>query len=201
MLFHRMTLGSMTVNCYIAADEKSGRAVLFDAPDNAEKILEYINKNNLTLETVFLTHAHFDHIGALADILSRTDAKLAMHEADEKYLNDPQLNLADAAGIKLPEVHADKLLVHGDKIEVDDICIEVIHTPGHTSGSVCYLMDDVLVSGDTLFKQSIGFGNFNEEVKSIKERLMVLNDSVTVYPGHGFSTDIGRERKENPYLI
>lgn len=196
----------MTVNCYVAAEEEGGRAVLFDAPDNAEKILEYINQNNLTLETVFLTHAHFDHMGALSDILSRTGAKLALHEADERYLNDPHLNLAELAGLEFPKFHADMLLKHGDTVFAGGLEIEVIHTPGHTVGSACYLIGDVLVSGDTLFKQSVGradfpLGSFDDEIKYIKERLMVLDDSTKVCPGHGFSTDIGRERKENPYLI
>ncbi len=206
MLFHRMTLGSMTVNCYIAADEETRAAVLFDAPDEAEKIIEYLDENGLKLRTVFLTHAHFDHMGALDSLIRATGAKLALHEADVKYLNNPSLNLSGMMGISFSEFHADFTVSHGDVIREDGISIRVIHTPGHTEGSVCYLLGDILVSGDTLFHHSVGradfpLGSFDDEIKYIKERLMVLDDCVKVYPGHGFSTTIGRERKENPYLL
>lgn len=206
MLFRRFILGEMTTNCYIAADENTKNAVLFDAPDDAEKILEFITENGLKLCFVMLTHAHFDHILALDTILKKTGAKLLLHKAEEKYLNDKALNLVSMISQSLPQFNDYQVLNDGEVINLDDIEIKVIHTPGHTEGSVCYLMDKVLVSGDTLFHQSIGradfpLGNYDDEIASIVNKLMVLEDDISVYPGHGFSTTIGRERKENPYLI
>ncbi len=206
MLFHRLTVGSMVTNCYITANKETKNAILFDAPDDAEKILNYIKNKELNLKYVFLTHAHFDHICALDTILKETDAKLALHEDEVKYLNDASLNLAESAGIVIPEIKENITFKDGDEFDFEGMPIKVIHTPGHTEGSVCYLFKDTLVSGDTLFKQSIGrsdfpLGNLNDEIKSIKEKLMLLSDDTSVYPGHGFSTSIGRERKENPYLI
>lgn len=206
MIFHRLTLGNMSTNCYIAASEETKNAVLFDAPDEPEKILRFINDNGLKLCYVMLTHAHFDHIMALDTILDKTGAKLLLHEAEEKYLNNPALNLSAMIPVDIPEFKEYQTVSDGEKLFVDDIEIKVIHTPGHTEGSVCYLMGETLVSGDTLFQRSIGradfpLGNFNDEISSITNKLMLLEDSVKVYPGHGFSTTIGCERKENPYLI
>lgn len=206
MLFKRLILGELLTNCYIAADEDTKNAVLFDAPSDAKKIIEYLNKNDLTLTHIFLTHAHFDHIMALEEIKNATGAKLLLHKEEEKYLNDPDLNLSGENPIKLAKSDNDILLSDGDEIMVDSIKIKVIHTPGHTVGGVCYLIDDILISGDTLFSGSIGrsdfpLGNFDTEITSIKEKLLVLDDDIKVYPGHGFSTTIGKQRKENPYLI
>lgn len=202
MRFHRFSLGELVTNAYILFSEEEGKAVLFDAPAEPEKILDYLKKYNLSLEYIFLTHAHFDHIMALEELKKTTGAKVVVHELEEKYLNDSSLNLSN---VKLPYLSADILVKDGDIIEFCGINIKVIHTPGHTTGGVCYLFDETLISGDTLFLKSIGrfdfpLGNFEEEIRSIKEKLMILPDDTKVYPGHGFSTTIGRERKENPYL-
>lgn len=202
MRFHRFSLGELVTNAYILFSEEDGKAVLFDAPAEPERILDYLEKHNLSLEYIFLTHAHFDHILALDQLKKATGAKVVVHELEEKYLNDSSLNLAN---VKLPHLSADVLVKDGDIIEFCGTNIKVIHTPGHTTGGVCYLFDETLISGDTLFLKSIGrfdfpLGSFEEEIRSIKEKLMVLPDEIKVYPGHGFSTTIGRERKENPYL-
>ena len=205
MLFHIFILGDMVTNCYLIADEETKNAVLFDAPAESNEILDYIEKHGLTLKKVLLTHAHFDHILALEEIIKKTGAELILHVKEDQYLKDPDLNLAGCrwASLNLPE--ADKLVNDGDLVLLDSLKIKVIHTPGHTAGSTCYLMDDILISGDTLFSGSIGrfdfpLGSFEDEIRSIKEKLMVLDDSVKVYPGHGFSTTIGKQRKENPYI-
>lgn len=203
MKFHRFSLGELVTNAYILFNEEDGKAVLFDAPAEPEKILNYLEKYNLSLEYIFLTHAHFDHILALEQLKKKTGAKVVLHELEEKYLNDSSLNLSN---VELPHLSADNLVADGDVIDFCGTNIKVIHTPGHTIGGVCYLFDETLISGDTLFFKSIGrfdfpLGSFEEEIRSIKDKLMVLPDTTKVYPGHGFSTTIGRERKENPYLI
>ena len=207
MLFHRFILGDLVTNCYLIADEETKNAVLFDAPAAPEKILDYLKKNGLSLKKIFLTHAHFDHILALKELQNITGAKCLLHELEEKYLTDPDLNLAGDHVSEIGTVTDYKLLKEGDVVSVDGINIKVIHTPGHTTGSVCYLVNDItLISGDTLFSGSVGrsdfpLGSFEDEINSIKNKLMLLDDDVKVCPGHGFSTTICKQRKENPYLI
>ncbi len=203
MKFRHFALGSMAVNAYLLFDEKSGKAALFDAPMDIEAVLDFIKENKLSLEYIFLTHTHFDHIWSLDAVKKSTGAKIVVHRAEENALNDTTLNLSYAP---LPEVTADILVEDGAVIDFCGTEIKVIHTPGHTEGGVCYLFDSFLVSGDTLFKGSIGRfdfpgGDYATEIRSIKERIMVLSDSMNVYPGHGPATTIGEERKENPYLI
>lgn len=205
MLFQRFVLGELVTNCYLIADEETKNAVLFDAPDNAEKILNFLNKKGLTLKKILLTHAHFDHMLALDELKDSTGAEIYVHVEDEKYLSDPTLNLAGDLWSKINIPPADKLFEDGDEIVVDSLKIKVIHTPGHTVGSSCFLVDNILISGDTLFAGNIGrfdfpLGSYHDEIKSIKEKLMVLDDAIKVCPGHGFSTSIGKQRKENLYL-
>lgn len=206
MLFHRFILGNFVTNCYLVADEDTKNAILFDAPAEADKILDYLKKNDLTLKKVFLTHSHFDHILALQEVIDATNAELLLHKDEEKYLKDPALNLAGEHSGEFNTPDAYQLLSDGDEIVLDSIKIKVIHTPGHTQGSTCYFVNDILISGDTLFSGSIGrtdfpLGSFDDIISSIKGKLMLLNDETKVYPGHGFSTTIGKQRKENPYLI
>ncbi len=203
MKLHRFSLGSMVTNSYILFSEEERRAVLFDAPAEPEKILKYLEERGLSLEYIFLTHAHFDHILALSELKAATGAKIVLHQNEEQYLNDISLNLSYT---ELPHIDADILIKEGDTFDFCETQIKVIHTPGHTVGSVCYYLGDTLISGDTLFLGSIGrfdfpFGSFDDEISSIKEKLMLLPDGVKVCPGHGFTTSIGRERKENPYLL
>ncbi len=206
MIFHRFTLGDFVTNCYLVADENTKNAILFDAPAEADKILDYLKKNDLMLKKVFLTHSHFDHILALQEILVATNADLLLHKEEEKYLRNPELNLAGEHSDKLSTPENFQLLSDGDEIALDGLNIKVIHTPGHTQGSTCYLVNDILISGDTLFSGSIGrtdfpLGSFDKIIDSIKNKLMLLDDETKVYPGHGFSTTIGKQRKENPFLI
>lgn len=206
MIFHRFILGSFVTNCYLAADEDTKNAILFDAPADADKILDYLKKNDLILKKVFLTHSHFDHILALQEVIDATNAELLLHKEEEKYLKNPELNLAGEHCDKLSTPENYQLLSDGDELALDSISIKVIHTPGHTQGSTCYFVNDILISGDTLFSGSIGrtdfpLGSFDDIISSIKNKLMLLDDETKVYPGHGFSTTIGKQRKENPFLI
>ncbi len=203
MQFHRFTLGDLATNSYLLYDEKSGDAALFDAPAEAEKILDFLKYKRLNLKYVFLTHAHFDHIMALTELKTSTDANIVIHRDEEQYLNNTSLNLSY---MPLPEVKADIIVADGDVIEFCNTIIKVIHTPGHTLGGVCYQFDETLISGDILFYGSIGrydfpMGDFDTEINSIKEKLLILPDDIRVYPGHGPSTTIGNERKENPFLL
>ena len=205
MIFQKFVLGDLITNCYVIADEETKNAVLFDAADNAEKILTFIKKKGLTLKKIILTHAHFDHILALEDLKKATNAEICVHTEEEKYLSDPKLNLAGEHWSKLNIPRADCLFNDSDEIVVDSLKIKVIHTPGHTPGSSCFLVDKVLMSGDTLFSGAIGrfdfpLGSYEDEIRSIKEKLMILEDDVKLCPGHGFASTIGKQRKDNMYL-
>lgn len=207
MIFHRFILGDLLTNSYIIADETTKNAVLFDAPAEASKIIDYMSKNRLVLKRILLTHAHFDHILALNDLQALTGAECILHKLEEPYLNNTKLNLLPENTPNIGKINNYNLCSDNDCICLDGITIKVIHTPGHTTGSVCYLVNNnTLISGDTLFSGSIGrfdfpLGSFDDEINSIKNKLMILDDDIKVYPGHGFSTTIGKQRRENPYLI
>jgi glyoxylase-like metal-dependent hydrolase (beta-lactamase superfamily II) len=203
MEFQRFSLGDLATNSYVLYDQAKGVAALFDAPAQADVILDFLNGKGVELKYIFLTHAHFDHIMALKELKEATGAKIVVHNDEEQYLNNTELNLSY---FPLPDVKADILVNDGDIVEFADLRIKVIHTPGHTLGGVCYLFEKTLVSGDTLFYGSIGrydfpMGDFDTEINSIKEKLLILPDDIKVYPGHGPSTTIGNERKGNPYLL
>ncbi len=208
MEIKRFIYGSCMANSYVLSSEVSKSAVLFDCSGANDKILEYIAENQLILKAIFLTHGHFDHISGLYELREKTGARVYIYEAENVFLSDVGLNLADFddsfKNEKMLDT-ADVLLNDGDTVKIDDLLVEVIHTPGHTTGCLCYKVGDSLFSGDTLFKQSIGrtdfpTGDYGEEISSIHRKLMVLDDNIKVYPGHGFSTTIGNERRENPYL-
>ncbi len=206
MTFHRFILGNYVTNCYLIADDETKNAVLFDAPADCDKILDYTSKTGIKIKCICLTHAHFDHIMALNELKEKTGAAIMLHEKEEKYLTDPALNLLGEAAADVIIPKADRLLKDNDTVTLDGLNFKVIHTPGHTEGGCCYHIDNVLISGDTLFSGAIGrydfpLGSLEDELRSIKEKLLVLDDETKVYPGHGFSTTIGKQRKENPYLI
>ncbi len=206
MIFHRFILGEYVTNCYLIADDETKNAVLFDAPADCDKILDYCNKNEIKIRYICLTHGHFDHLLALNDLKEKTGAEFMLHEKEEKYLSNPELSFIDKVAPDIIIPKADRLLKDGDIITLDSLSFKVIHTPGHTEGGTCYLIDKVLISGDTLFSGSIGrydfpLGSLEDELRSIKEKLLTLEDDTKVYPGHGFSTTIGKQRKENPCLI
>lgn len=205
MKLHKLTLGELQTNCYILADEESKQAILIDAPANADLILNLLEENDYTLQEILLTHAHFDHILALAEVKQRTGAPVSVHADDALFLEDSALNLAHYINHVWQPVAYDKLMRDGDIIRLGDERIQVLHTPGHTQGCVCFLIGNTLISGDTLFRRSVGRvdhpgGNLQQEIQSIREKLMPLSDELLVYPGHGPSTTIGEERRENPYL-
>lgn len=190
--------------CYLVVSENNN-AVLVDAPDEAEYIVDVAKKNNCNIKKILLTHGHCDHIGAAAQIKKMTDCEVYIHEDDAKKLSDPVGNLTSFFGLMTVEKVSEYTTVReGDKITHDEMTFEVLHTPGHTSGSVCYLVDDVMFSGDTLFNLSIGRtdmpdGSMSTLSKSLK-KLCEIKKNYTVYPGHMDKTTLDFERENNPYL-
>jgi len=206
MHIKRFTYGICHANSYIVFDEETRNAIMFDSCGCNDKILNYLNDNNIVLKGNLLTHGHFDHIDGIGELKNSTGADIYIFADEEVFLGNADLNLSDnKVFLDNAITKADYLLNDGETILIGGIEVRVIHTPGHTSGSVCFMCGGCIFSGDTLFKGSIGRFDFPTgdgftEIRSIKEKLLVLNDDTKVYPGHGFSTTIGKEREENPYL-
>lgn len=205
MKLYSCVLGQLGTNCYIWADENTKNAIVIDAPDHADKIIGFAGEKGLKITDIILTHGHFDHMLALAALKEATGARLSVYEKTERFLKDRVLNLCHYMGIELAPVKADNILHDGDVIDYGGNKIKVIATPGHTEDCICLLCGKTLISGDTLFKLSVGrwdhpTGNMKEEIDSIQNKLMTLSDDVSVYPGHGEPTTIGDERRGNPYI-
>lgn len=200
-----LMVGQMEVNCYLVSCEKTKESIVIDPGDDAEKIMNKLKEDRLHVSYIINTHGHADHIGGNQELKHLTGASLLIHKADAEMLIDAKQNLSVFIGDPILSDPADRILNDGDTIEVGSIKLTVLHTPGHTKGGICLLTDDTLFSGDTLFAESVGRcdfpgGSMPELIQSIHSKLMVLNDSVTVLPGHGPSTSIGKERQSNPFL-
>jgi hydroxyacylglutathione hydrolase len=205
MIIKRLVVGSLSANCYIIGSEAAGKGMVIDPGGNAEDISQAISDLGLDIKMIVLTHGHSDHIAALYDIRDRTGAEVAIHTADAQFLHG-QGAFSTMFGIayKTPDP-PDRLLNEGDIIDIGDLHFSVLHTPGHTPGSICLLTDNKVFTGDTLFYRGIGTtlmpgSSRRQLIDSIHTTLMVLPDNTTVYPGHGRETTIGAERQNNPFI-
>jgi glyoxylase-like metal-dependent hydrolase (beta-lactamase superfamily II) len=201
-----LVLGMVQTNCYIVSNEDTKEAIVVDPADRADKIEQYLKANDLVCKGILLTHGHFDHIMAAADLAAVTKAQIHAHEEEAKLLEDPGMN-ASIQFRKECSLRPDVLLKDQEVLHMAGFTIKVIHTPGHTIGGACYYFvgHGVLFSGDTLFLEDIGrydlpTGNGKVLVNSINSKLMLLEDQVIVYPGHGDPTTIGHERDNNIYI-
>ncbi|MDQ1317145.1 MAG: hydroxyacylglutathione hydrolase [Candidatus Poribacteria bacterium] len=204
MIIHTLILGPMQANCYLLECEETHSAIVIDPGDDAEVILDILEKRKLNLEFIINTHGHIDHISANADLKKKTSAKLYIHRLDADMIINPQKNLSSFIGRDISSPSADKILEDGDNLEVGTIILKVIHTPGHSPGSICLLADESVFTGDLLFAGSIGRYDFpgssyNQIISSLK-KIMELDDDLVVYSGHGPITTIGEERNTNPFI-
>lgn len=206
MQIEKLVLGICATNCYIVYDDKTKKAIVIDPADSFDKIKNKINMLGVEVEYIIITHAHIDHIMALDDLKGYTNAKIVINANEAPFLNDAVNNLANHFSACSPKSKPDVLINDGDNITLENMVLKFIHTPGHTSGGMCILIGDDLFSGDTLFNMSIGRtdfygGNFEYEINSIKNKLLPLGDNIKVYPGHGESTTIGFEKRNNMFLM
>ncbi|MBM4056177.1 MAG: MBL fold metallo-hydrolase [Planctomycetes bacterium] len=217
MIIKKIHVGPLQVCTYIVKGNDSVDAMIIDPGADAEKIITFITESKLVPKQIVLTHGHGDHIGANA-MLKKTfpDMQICIHEKDQDMLPYPAKNLSILAafygGATVRSPHADRLLKDGDKISVGKCVFEILHTPGHTPGGICLYSKNqenghppVLFSGDSLFKEGIGRTDFpgcSQEtlIQSIKNKLLVLDERTIVYPGHGPSTTLAEEKKNNPFL-
>lgn len=204
MTVHKLSsLGAFGTNCYIVETENKN-AILIDAPCQPKRILSAVEGLGLTVKAILLTHGHCDHIEAVNNIVLQTSCKVYIHEADAKMLTDRMLSLAGYFGTPFSSFEGADTLTDGDTIRFDDVTFKVISTPGHTAGSVCYVSDDIIFSGDTLFYNSIGRTDFPggdyKTILSSIAKLKTLGKNYIVHPGHDRSTDLYSEFETNPFL-
>jgi glyoxylase-like metal-dependent hydrolase (beta-lactamase superfamily II) len=201
-----LVLGMVRTNCYIISNGETKEAIVVDPADEAVKIEQYLKANDLVCKGILLTHGHFDHILAAAKIASDTGARIYAHEAEAQLLENPDLNCSNQVGEGIG-LRANMLLKDQQELVLAGFTIRVLHTPGHTAGGACYYFTGhgILLSGDTLFRETVGrsdlpTGNGKVLITSVLNKLMILEDQVKVYPGHGEATTIGYERDNNVYL-
>lgn len=200
MRIKRVVAGIYGANCYVVMDENTKKGFVIDPGGDVDDIEKAINEMGVKVEYILLTHGHVDHTSGVKELKDITGAKVGISKNDENMIKSGQ----DLFGPLLPG-YADLYLKHGDRINVSDIEIKCIETPGHTPGGMCFLVGDNMFTGDTLFYGSIGRtdfagGDYDQIIKSIKENIMILGDDVTVYPGHGPATSVGNEKAKNRFL-
>lgn len=200
-----LEVGAFATNCYLAINERDNRAVIIDPGADARQILAAVEKEQLAVEAVLLTHGHSDHIGALAEVAGKLRSPVFIGEPDAKMLTDANINLSRFMGEDIVCKSADRLLRDGDSVDAAGFAFTVLATPGHTPGGCCFKYETVVFCGDTIFLESIGRtdlpgGSYPQLIKSIRDKILSLPDNVKLLPGHGPSTDVGWERKMNPFL-
>ena len=205
MILETVSVGQFEVNCYILAAREGSSAIIIDPGADDKKIKQALIRHKLKPAMIINTHGHFDHIGCD----DKFDIPVYVHQDDLALMKDSAQNLSDFIASGYTVKSDIKTLRDKEEIESEGIQLEVIHTPGHTPGGICLLMkkprNDILFSGDTLFFQSVGRTDFpgasqDALIGSIKKRLLVLPDEIQVYPGHGPTTTIGREKNYNSFL-
>ena len=202
MLIKKIVVGLLESNCYLAGDENTKEIFIIDPGGDYKSIKSVIDKYSLKPKAVINTHGHGDHIGANKEF----NIPVWIHRLDADFLTDPSKNLSGAFGFFLKTKTASRLLEDGDMLNIGKYSLEVIHTPGHTPGSICLKAAEVIFTGDTLFCQGIGrtdfaYGSEEDIASSIKEKLFTLEDDYVIYPGHGPSSTIGNEKQNNPFII
>ncbi len=210
MQIRTFALSAFQVNAYLLVADNGTDAVIIDAPDEIEQVIDACDDEHIVPRWLLLTHGHADHLAGAAAIKQHwPDIQLAIHAGDEPKLHSPMANLSMLMGASVKSPPADLLLKEGDEIRLADINLQVIETPGHTPGGISLLAagakPPVLFSGDTLFALSIGRtdfpgGNSRQLIKSIREKLYTLPPDTVCYPGHGPTTTISTERASNPYV-
>ena len=200
MIVKTYPLGSLQTNCYLAIDEATNKAAIIDPGAQANYLIKEIEVLGINIDVILLTHCHFDHNGAVEELKNKYNVDVYLNEAEEEYMT------IDTTGIfgELPKFY--KFFEEGQEIKVGNLTFKTIFTPGHTKGGTCFLVEDNLFTGDTLFNTSIGRtdflgGSYNELINSIETKLMPLENNINVYPGHGPKSSIGYERMKNPFLV
>lgn len=207
-MFHKiLPVGVLQCNCSVLGDEQSREAMVVDPGDQIDDILAILRENQLTLKQIVITHAHIDHVGGAMKLKAATGAPILLNENDYALLKMLDVQAAWIGARSPGAVHVDESVGEGRVLSIGSIPAAVIHTPGHTEGSICLYLprEKKLIAGDTLFAGSIGRtdlpgGSFDKIMRSLHQRVLALPDETLVVPGHGALTTIGEERQTNPFL-
>lgn len=205
MILETITAGPLGVNCYLIGCEKTKAGAVIDPGDDAPVILETIKKKNLDIKYIMLTHGHVDHLAHLSKLKDAIDAEFLMHQEDTFLLKGL---FAQAMMFGLPnpgKPKPDRLVADGEEIILGQLKIKVLHTPGHSPGSVTYFVEDKLIVGDLIFAGSIGRtdlpkGDYQTLINSVETKIFTLPDETLIYPGHGPATTVGQEKATNPFF-
>jgi glyoxylase-like metal-dependent hydrolase (beta-lactamase superfamily II) len=207
MIHEILPVGPLQCNCSIVGDETTHEAIVIDPGDDIADILALIAKHNLRVKQIVITHAHIDHVGGAMKLRAATGAPILLNQNDSALLKMLDIQ-ASWLGMESPgKVEIDHSVGESDKVQAGSLLAQVLHTPGHTEGSIClyFEAEKKLIAGDTLFAGSIGRtdlpgGSFDKIIRSLHEKVLMLPDETVVVPGHGPLTSIGEERESNPFL-
>jgi glyoxylase-like metal-dependent hydrolase (beta-lactamase superfamily II) len=207
MIHKILPVGPLQCNCSIIGDETTHEAMVIDPGDNIDDILAVLREQKLQVKQIVITHAHIDHVGGAMKLRAQTGAPILLNQNDYALLKMLDLQ-ATWLGMAAPgEVTIEASVADGDSLQTGSLKANVLHTPGHTEGSIClyFPAEKLLIAGDTLFARSIGRtdlpgGSYEKIMRSLHGRVMTLPDETVVIPGHGRGTTIGEEREENPFL-
>ena len=207
MIHEMLPVGPLACNCSIIGDEQSREAIVIDPGDDIEQVTAILQRHGLTVKEIVITHAHIDHIGGAGKLKRLTGAPVLLNANDQMLLKMLDVQ-ASWLGMRPPENTAiDASITTGDKLQTGGLVADVMHTPGHTEGSIClyFAAQDMLIAGDTLFAGSIGRtdlpgGSYKKIIESLHGPILALPDETIVVPGHGPVTTIGEERASNPFL-
>lgn len=206
MIVKSFLTGPLAANCYVATDETTKKTFIVDPGGRNDKMVQYIKSSDLDVEYIILTHGHGDHIGGVPDLMKEfPDVKLAINIHDRPFIENSSLNMSSMVFGYPVSFTADRYLTDGETLNIGNLELKFLHTPGHTPGGMCIFVEDVVFSGDTLFEQSIGRtdfpgSSFQALIQSIKEKLFTLPDDTRVLPGHMGPTTIGFEKVNNPFV-
>lgn len=208
MIHKILSVGRLQCNCSIIGDETTHEAMVIDPGDDIENILAVIRQHKLEVKQIVITHAHIDHVGGAMKLRALTGAPILLNQNDHALLKMLDVQAAWIGVAPPDQVAIDASIGDGDLLRAGKLEASVMHTPGHTEGSVClyFPAEKLLIAGDTLFARSIGRtdlpgGSYKKIIHSLQDRVMTLPDETVVIPGHGQRTTIGEEREENPFLL
>ena len=208
MIHEILPVGPLRCNCSVIADESTREAMVIDPGDNIEEILSISGKHGLSVKQIVITHAHIDHVGGAMKLKKAVGAPILLNQNDSALLKMLDVQAAWVGMATPAPVHIDHNVGNGDKVTAGSLSADVLHTPGHTEGSIClyFAPEKKLIAGDTLFAGSIGRtdlpgGSYKKIIESLHERVLALPDDTVVVPGHGELTTIGQERDSNPFLV
>ena len=205
IVLDKLIVGPFSVNCYFLGCSKSQKMAVIDPGGEVEKIWQKIQDIGYSPEYIINTHGHPDHTAGNLELKQKSQAKILAHPDDVAMMTDKENLLSSMFLEANPSPPPDQLVTEGQLIKLGNISLKVIHTPGHTPGGICLLLDDILFTGDTLFAEGIGRtdfpgGNYAQLISSIKNKLFPLDDQLRILPGHGEESTLGREKRYNPFV-